>query len=343
MKLHHLSHIDLDGYNAQLISSLYIKECEFYNTNYGKEIISKFDKIMEKINSSNDDEFFILITDVNLNSEQSAYVDKEVKSSNKNIKLQLLDHHITGASSASKYDWYYLDDKKSATMITYEYYQKYYKLMDETSNTWLKKLVTATNAIDIWIEENPYFEFGKTLSKLINDSRELSKESFGNIDNKYKIALLKEATKYIGEENPHIALDENIYFLKRNYLNTNNIKDTLDNIGSKYVVSLIKDEEDKFTYNFKEYKGIITFNLSHISNTANMFLKLNDDYDFFMNVNYRGGLSIRSNDKVNVADMAMKYFGGGGHRNASGGFMSDFKDIYFYDDMRSFVENKMKD
>ncbi len=341
MKLHHLSHIDLDGYNAQLISSLYIKDCEFYNTNYGNEITGKFDKIMEQINQSLENDFFILITDVNLNMEQCEHVDKQVKESNKNIKLQLLDHHITGASSANKFDWYYLDDKKSATLITHEYYKKNYKLLDSEPNTWLEKLVNATNAIDIWIEDSPYFEFGKTLSKLVNESRELSKESFGNIDNKYKIALLKEATKFISKQDPHIALDENIYFLKRDYLNTKNIKDTLDNISSNYVVSLIKEQEEKFIYNFKEYKGIITFNLSHISNTANMFLTLNDDYDFFMNVNYRGGLSIRSNNKVNVADMASKYFGGGGHINASGGFMNDFKNIYFYDDMRSFVENKM--
>ena len=342
MILYHLSHIDLDGYTAQLISTLYMKKYEFYNTNYGIEITSKLDKIMQKINASENIDFILLITDVNLTLEQSSYIDKLVKSSDKNIKLQLLDHHITGKSSADAYEWYYLDNSKSATLITYEYYKKNYKLLDEKSNLFLENLVSCTNAIDIWIEESPYFEFGKTLSKMINDARELSKESFGNIDNEYKISLLIKATKFLSYENPHIALDENIYFLKRDYLNNNNMKDTLDNIGSKYVVSLIENEKDKFTYDFGEYKGIISFNLSHISNTANMFLKLNDDYDFFLNINYRGGLSIRSNDKINVASMASKYFGGGGHQNASGGSIKDFKNVFFYEDMRKIVHNILR-
>jgi len=339
MQLYHLSHIDLDGYTAQLISSLFLKNTHFYNTNYGVEINYKFKDIIDNINNSDENDFFILITDVNLTIEQSEYVDNEVKKSSKNIKLQLLDHHITGKNSANAYEWYHLDDSKSATLITYEYFMKHYTLLEESHSEWIYELVKSTNAVDIWLEDSEYFEFGKVLSNLINGSRELSKESFGNIDNKYKISLLKEATQYLSSDNPAIELDENIYYLKKKYLNTNNIKDTIDNISSHYVVDLIKNDEDKFSYDFKNYKGIITFNLSHISNTANMFLKLNDDYDFFLNVNYRGGLSIRSNDKLDVSAMASKYFGGGGHMNASGGFIDNFKGIFFYEDMRRFIEN----
>ncbi len=42
MKIYHLSHTDLDGYSAQLVTSFYLKNIKFYNSNYGKEIDDKF-------------------------------------------------------------------------------------------------------------------------------------------------------------------------------------------------------------------------------------------------------------------------------------------------------------
>ena len=36
MTIHHLSHTDLDGYGAQVITNHYFKNVKFYNSNYGK-------------------------------------------------------------------------------------------------------------------------------------------------------------------------------------------------------------------------------------------------------------------------------------------------------------------
>ena len=45
MNLYHLSHIDLDGYGCQLVSSEFYKtrasKIFFYNANYGKEVLAR--------------------------------------------------------------------------------------------------------------------------------------------------------------------------------------------------------------------------------------------------------------------------------------------------------------
>ena len=44
MQIHHLSHIDLDGYGCQLVSYEFFSKntnVYFYNANYGKEVLIK--------------------------------------------------------------------------------------------------------------------------------------------------------------------------------------------------------------------------------------------------------------------------------------------------------------
>ena len=53
MTIHHLSHTDLDGYGAQVITNHYFKNVKFYNSNYGKEIDEKFDQNLAQISDKN--------------------------------------------------------------------------------------------------------------------------------------------------------------------------------------------------------------------------------------------------------------------------------------------------
>ncbi|EJF06303.1 hypothetical protein ThvES_00016140, partial [Thiovulum sp. ES] len=48
-KVFHLSHIDLDGYSCQLLSSYIFKDASYYNSNYGREILSRIDEIFDEI------------------------------------------------------------------------------------------------------------------------------------------------------------------------------------------------------------------------------------------------------------------------------------------------------
>ena len=74
MKIYHLSHTDLDGYSCQFVSSFYLKNVEFYNSNYGKEIDKKMSHIISKIG---DEKAVILITDLNLTKAQQDEIQKQ--------------------------------------------------------------------------------------------------------------------------------------------------------------------------------------------------------------------------------------------------------------------------
>ena len=97
-RLYHLSHIDLDGYSCQLLSGLIFKDRKCYNSNYGKEIISRIDEIFVDIKTQpTNKKIFILITDLNLTDEEAIYIENIKSNCTKyDIHIQLLDHHISG-------------------------------------------------------------------------------------------------------------------------------------------------------------------------------------------------------------------------------------------------------
>ena len=150
--IHHLSHIDLDGYSCQLVMKFTPYKITNYNANYGAEVKSKLDLILENIKKSKDDAL-ILITDLNLTADESRWIHGEVAKLNdnkRNIKLNLLDHHGSGEESAKKYEWYYLDVSRCATKITYDYAKEHYELAEPE---WMNKFVNVVNAVDLWKQE----------------------------------------------------------------------------------------------------------------------------------------------------------------------------------------------
>ena len=123
MKIYHLSHTDLDGYGCQYVVANYFKDCEFYNSNYGKEIEEKFEEIMIKVEANPNEFALILITDVNPIESVCEEFTSRVSRLN-NAKLLLLDHHQTGKACMEKYPWYFLDSSRCATKITYDFFSK---------------------------------------------------------------------------------------------------------------------------------------------------------------------------------------------------------------------------
>ena len=144
MRIYHLSHTDLDGYGAQIVTNYYFKDVKFYNSNYGKEIDEKFYRILSQIG---DEKAIILITDLNLSLEQCE--DFQNALSEKNAKLLLLDHHQSGAECASKYGWYFLDSSRCATKITHDFFAKIYGL-----DASLSHFSDVVNAVDIWLKDD---------------------------------------------------------------------------------------------------------------------------------------------------------------------------------------------
>jgi oligoribonuclease NrnB/cAMP/cGMP phosphodiesterase (DHH superfamily) len=345
MKLFHISHTDLDGYGCQLITKEYFKEGSFYNANYGLEVKLTIKKVLEEIILFKEEEILFLISDLNLTIQESKDLDKDINKlieEGYRIKLQLLDHHISGKKSAETYYWYYLDEKRCATKIVYDYMFEEYEGFESKINSWLEPLVNTINAVDIWLDHDvKNFEFGKVIMSMISKVREVNNILFADLNREFRFYLLKEASKFLNEVDGHIKLDNEVHFLKKGFLKLDKKDDTLDNLSATYLVKTLDKVKENLTVTYKEHKGLLTYCLGSISIPANAFLKANKDYDFFIDVNKKGNASFRADGKVDVSVMASKIAAGGGHINASGGKFEDFKESIDYNEVKNYVQNKL--
>ncbi|MEA3371673.1 MAG: phosphoesterase [Campylobacterota bacterium] len=343
MNIHHLSHIDLDGYSCQLVMKYTPYNITNYNANYGAEVKSKLDLILENIKKANQDAT-ILITDLNLTADESRWLTNEVakmnKSSNKKTTITLLDHHGSGAESAKKHDWYYLDESRCATKITYDYVKEHF---DFDEPTWMEKYVNVVNAVDLWKQEEvANFEYGKVCMRLVTETRELNRVMFANEDSNYKLSLLLEATKFLDEDNAPILLDEKIHAIKKDFFREER-DNTLDNLATKYVVKLLGNKRNTHTIYYKGYRGYLSYGVGNTSIVGNGFLLAYPEYDFIVDVSYRGTMSLRANNQVSVAQISKEWANGGGHPNAAGGRIMGFKEQFRYDKVRHQIESLISD
>jgi oligoribonuclease NrnB/cAMP/cGMP phosphodiesterase (DHH superfamily) len=339
-----MSHTDLDGYGCQLISKKIYPNGNFYNANYGVEVKSTIKTILKEIEESSQIDIFFLISDLNLTVDESKNLTKSIENLNKNgknIKLQLLDHHITGEPSALKYEWYFLDTKRSATKIVFDYFMENYESFPPLCTPEFKLLIEAIDDVDIWCEFDPYFEFGKVAMRIVTNANEINATLFPDENRDFRHHLLLKACEYITKENGHILLDDDAHHLKKEYLILDGKNNTIDNLSAKYLVYLLEHKKDDLTVYYKEHKGLLTYNLFSISISANTFLKENPDFDFFININKRGNAGFRAAGNVDVSLMAQKLANGGGHPNASGAYFDDFKETIDYQAVKRYINQKL--
>ena len=340
--VHHLSHIDLDGYSCQFVMQYTPYEITNYNANYGAEVKSKLEIILENIIKANKSAL-LLITDLNLTADESKWLTHEVSKINKNkieLVLTLLDHHGSGAESAKKYDWYYLDESRCATKIVYDYAKENFEF-DEP--TWMNQYVNVVNAVDLWKkEEHDNFELGKVCMRLVTETRELNRVMFADEDSNYKLSLLKVASTFIEKENAPIVLDESIHKIKKDFFRKDT-DNTLDNLATDYVVALLGAKRNTHTIYYKGYKGYLSYAVGNTSIVGNGFLVAYPEYDFIVDVSYRGAMSLRANNQVSVALISKEWANGGGHPNAAGGRIIGFKEQYRYDKVKQQIESLISD
>jgi len=233
-EVHHLSHIDLDGYSCQIIAKRIYENINFYNSNYGKEIDQRLQQIVDCIKNSENSEFLILFTDLNLTLEQAEFILKATKDiEDKTVELLLLDHHKTGQECANKYDWYNLDVNRCATKITYDYF-KSSGLIDD-----LDEYVNIVNAYDIWLsDQHDRFEIGKVCARYVSTAKEINRIMFSDESFEYVLAMVEKATKIITCKDAHIMLDDMLHSCKKEFFIKED-NNTLDNLVSYYVVDLL--------------------------------------------------------------------------------------------------------
>jgi len=347
MNIYHLSHIDLDGYGCQYLtkncfSDPKTSKIESYNANYGPEVKARLEEIItaikrEKFMGKTDIEHVILVTDLNLTTKEAKWLEKEAM--NVGAKIQLLDHHGSGEKTAEQYAWYKLDTTKCATLITYEWLKTHHNF-DKENN--FSQIVKAINAIDIWVSEDELFEFGKVGLGMISGAREINRTLFPAEDRALKLSLIDAMKNYIIKDNAHIALDNDLHKLKKEFFKQ--AKDnTKDNLVALYMTQLLTTDKKRLIIEYRGAKGLLGYNLGNTSILGNTFLVENPDFDFYMDINYRGNFSLRSNNKLDVSKMASEIGNGGGHPNASGGKIKDYKDSFVYSDIKAFVQQYIDD
>jgi oligoribonuclease NrnB/cAMP/cGMP phosphodiesterase (DHH superfamily) len=342
MNIYHLSHIDLDGYGCQYLTNNCFcnpktSKLESYNANYGPEVKARLEEIItaikrEKFMGKTDIEHIILVTDLNLTSKEAKWLEQQAIEVG--AKIQLLDHHGSGEKTAEQYAWYKLDTTKCATLITYEWLQTHHNF-DKENN--FSKIVKAINAIDIWVSDDELFEFGKVGLGMISGAREINRTLFPAEDRALKLSLIESMKNHVEKKNAHIELDNSLHQLKKDFFQQEE-DNTKDNLVALYVTQLLSADKKRLIIEYRGAKGLLGYNLGNTSILGNTFLVENPDFDFYMDINWRGNFSLRSNNKLDVSKMASEIGNGGGHPNASGGKIKEYRDSFVYSDIKAFVQ-----
>ena len=364
MQVYHLSHTDLDGYGCQFIAKEFFKNIIFYNANYGREVLVRINAILDTITHSSQNlstlltqkfgksekspasnasqnKFLVLITDLNLTLSESNYLQQrieELKINGVNVELLLLDHHISGQECADKYEWYHLDSTRCASKITFDTLILREKMLDSTREKWIRNASEMINSVDIWLEDGYKFDFGKVAMGAISGSFELNRFMFDEEHRFYKFAILESAREFLEQPNGEVAFDNALYEIKKRALGGNPQTETMDTITSNAQVKLLSQKKDSCTIFYNDKKGFLSYSMGGVSVLANLFLRTNSEYDFYLDVNPRGNVSLRANGNCDVSEMSRELFNGGGHKNASGGKIEGFKESFSYVDIKSQIE-----
>lgn len=261
-----ISHTDLDGYGSQLMSlfrvsksnrldtieKMYNKyneanfdmywfnsdECaSFYNFDYS-EVDAGIRDIFSLVNPLVTNNVYI--TDLNLSVDICNYLD-DLKKQGVINHLELIDHHISGQDSATKYpEWYNLTVGKSATQLAFN------KLPQMDNMDTIKDLVSVINAADVFdTSDTKVFESGRCLTNILEPI-------FKSINNRshsrfliwtYLLLLIhvKDWYKYNGNVVDHILDVEDDYGRRRIKMLFNLLNCRFDNIP--YDKSLLDPNE----------------------------------------------------------------------------------------------------
>lgn len=365
MKVFHLSHTDLDGYGCQFIAKEFFSHIAFYNANYGKEVLVRLNSILDSIvhsvllpesllaakfgktpknapdSKKPQEKYLVLVTDLNLTLSEANYLNErigELKIAGFDIEILLLDHHISGQECADKYEWYHLDALRSASKITFDTLFQSYPLLDSTRLNWISHLSSMINSVDIWLEDGYKFDFGKVAMGAISGSFELNRFMFDKEHRDYKFAIIESMKEFLESPNGEVDFDNALFCIKKRILGGDPQKQTMDNIISHAQVELLSSKKELCSIHYEDKKGFLSYSMGGISVLANLFLRFNPEYDFYIDVNPRGNVSLRANGNCDVSLISKECFNGGGHKNASGGKIDGFKESFAYADIKTQVE-----
>lgn len=327
-KVYCLSHTDLDGYGSQLMSDTFLEgfdiEIEHINADYG-EVSAKLKYITKQILKDSQKNYVLLITDLGLDYRQAKEIDAFLKEHRGvNLAVQLLDHHESHIENASRYDWYFVDKKRCATMLTYNYFSDSPFVPDMPHLEFAAKMV---QAYDLWIEDDEHFGKGSFLANTIFSFLPQYPKVLKSYQVEHYMFVIREIVESLKTKSVEGVQREIFDICNRFY--AGKIEEGFsrnENMSSeakydRYLFHLSKPvyrNFEKFTLEDKRYKVMYDFGNS-FQNVSKYILREVGDVDFLILVHKTQKVSLRGAPGVNVAEIAQRYFDGGGHAQASGG------------------------
>jgi len=294
--IYSLSHIDLDGYFCQYLLELKFKQnsdstIEFFNCNYGSDIIRNLKKIAKK--AKKQDNHIIYITDLSLTDIEADFIDDLYHSG---LNLIVFDHHLTDIP-VEQYEWLHIDTSKSAAAIVSE------KINQDSG------LLESVNNYDMW-NTNEDIYVGSLITEIINQDLLFSNGAerarfFLDFFYFFDKVLID---KSLSDINVHDVFSQ---FWKQKFKNQESLswalareyvsKNKFEKVSGKYVV-------------FYEIGRIYFQYISSITHEENMNVVL-------VNVSKNGRVSCRSKS-VNVGEICKSSLpSGGGHEYSAGGYL----------------------
>lgn len=166
LKTLHISHTDLDGSGAIIISRAYLENRVVKRVSY-----NSVNEVLTELCENPRDFKQLLITDLCLYKQDFEVLKKLSK---KLQKIVLLDHHIQEVdikNYINENTEIIIDYSKSGTKLTYEYFLKKDRKISE-----FYQLQNYIDIYDLWKEDNPEFEIAKDYNRLFWELTPLSFE-----------------------------------------------------------------------------------------------------------------------------------------------------------------------
>jgi oligoribonuclease NrnB/cAMP/cGMP phosphodiesterase (DHH superfamily) len=337
--VYHLSHTDLDGYGAQLmtrnLNPIYLNT-DYYN------LLVNINYIFSEIYIKRDKKILFLITDLAI-SEKIAKKINNFFRGNKDIDLtvQVLDHHKTTKDVADQNDWYHFDNTKCGASLTSEYVCREFGFDKK-----LLEIGKIIQAHDLWEKESPYFGVANLLSDVLFD---IYFPDF-LLDEKRKF-FLHYIEAFI--ETNLTSAHNNVFKLEKlmpdilisclaktinNEILHDNFVRTLYKVYWYQATCFLEKKFETLEYKGLKYKVLFDIDRGFYQYFSHYVLEMDSSLDFLVNIRPSGSISLRSVKDVDVSLIAQELCNGGGHKHAAAGKVIFDKEIHSYEEVVSFLK-----
>lgn len=313
-KIKLISHNDLDGVGCGIVGKLAFDNLSTEYVGYD-DIDSVLIDTVNLMDKSLSVYSYLIITDITALPSTMEYVNHKLGES----RVILFDHHKS-ALEYNKYKWCNIQVKLNTDSLdcaTHAFYRAlsdagHYEELSGLSKLKLSTFAEKVRRYDTWEWKNVY-----------NDSKALKLNSlYWMLEQKEFVSEYVDAIRHTSSKPTRLMEGEWQDLIDSKY-------DILFKTKDKEYQKLLKNTQSSLLFDYAlvddvNYLYAFTFADRDISQLGNDLLDNLPHTDFVALLNpVNGKLSLRAKDNIDVSLVA-KMFNGGGHKNASGGFMGRY-------------------